>query len=75
MYLLKDRKKSFRFSRSAIRNLTEFLIKTGKEIRLSDYSKSCYLELTDREPDPVEMTIEEVEKKLGKKIKIVSKKN
>lgn len=49
--------------------------KTGKEIRLSDYSKSCYLELTDKEPDPVEMTIEEVEKKLGKKIKIVSKKN
>ena len=36
---------------------------------MSDYSKSCYLELTDREPDPVEMTIEEVEKKLGKKIK------
>ena len=49
--------------------------KTGKEIRLSDYSKSCYLELTDREPDPVEMTIEEVEKKLGTKIKIVSKTN
>ena len=49
--------------------------KTGKEIRLSDYSKSCCLELTDKEPDPVEMTIEEVEKKLGKKIKIVSKKN
>lgn len=49
--------------------------KTGKEIRLSNYSKSYYLELTDREPDPVEMTIEEVEKKLGKKIKIVSKKN
>lgn len=49
--------------------------KTGKEIRLSNYSKSCYLELTDREPDSVEMTIEEVEKKLGKKIKIVSKEN
>lgn len=51
------------------------LDKTGKEVKLSNYSKSCYLELTDKEPDPVEMTIEEVEKRLGKKIKIVSKKN
>ena len=51
------------------------LDKTGKEVKLSDYSKSCYLELADKEPDPVEMTIEEVEKRLGKKIKIVSKKN
>lgn len=51
------------------------LDKNGKEIKLSNYSESCYLELTDKEADPVEMTIEEVEKKLGKKIKIVSKKN
>ena len=45
------------------------------EINLGAHSDECYLEIQDKEPDPVEMTIEEVEKKLGKKIKIVSKKN
>ena len=56
-------------------NFDRIFDKTGKEIKLSNCSKSCYLELTDKEPDPVEMTIEEVEKRLGVKIKIVSKKN
>ena len=47
----------------------------GMEINLGAHSDECYLEIQDKEPDPVEMTIEEVEKRLGKKIKIVSKKN
>ena len=45
----------------------------GREIKLNNYSESCYLELTDKEADPVEMTIEEIEEKLGIKVKVVSK--
>ena len=45
----------------------------GREIKLNNYSESCYLELTDKEADSVEMTIEEVEEKLGIKVKIVSR--
>lgn len=53
--------------------LDRVLYKNGKEVKLNNCSESCYLELTDKEADPVEMTIEEVEKRLGIKIKIVSK--
>lgn len=46
----------------------------GKEIKLNNYPDSRYFEIPDKKPDLVEMTIEEVEKELGKKIKIVSEK-
>lgn len=47
----------------------------GKEIKLNNYPDSRYFEIPDKKPDSVEMTLEEVEKELGKKIKIVSEKN
>lgn len=45
----------------------------GMEINLGAHSDECYLEIQDKEPDPAEMTLEEVERRLGKKVKIVSR--
>lgn len=45
----------------------------GRLVELSDTTK--YVLVTEKEPDPVEMTVEEIEKALGKKIKIIGDKN
>ena len=45
----------------------------GKEIKLNNYPNSRYFEIPDKKPDSVEMTLEEVERRLGIKVKIVSK--
>ena len=51
----------------------EILDGEGKEIKLNNYPNSRYFEIPDREPDPEEMTLEEVERRLGIKVKIVPK--
>lgn len=45
----------------------------GRLAELSDTTK--YVFVIEKEPDPVEMTVEEIEKALGKKIKIIGDKN
>lgn len=45
----------------------------GRLEELSDTNK--YFFVIEKEPDPVEMTVEEIEKAIGKKIKIIGDKN
>lgn len=64
-----------RFSLRPIGN-TKFDIngRDGKPIHFGPNSSVCYVVVQEKDADPVEMTVEEIEKKLGTKIKIVGNK-
>ena len=52
---------------------TNFRIKDANGNPIEGVSGLCCVIVQEREADPVEMTLEEVEKKIGTRVKIVSR--